>query len=63
VIAALHSDTVLLGLQQPMGLSWMAQVDQMITQTPLGRPGQPTDIADAVRFTCVGQCPMDGQHI
>ncbi|MBD1848025.1 SDR family oxidoreductase [Cyanobacteria bacterium FACHB-63] len=41
-----------------------AQVDQLIAQTPLGRLGQPTDIADAVALLVSdGARWITGQHI
>ena len=41
-----------------------AQVDQMITQTPLGRLGQPADIADAVALIVSDNARwITGQHI
>lgn len=41
-----------------------AQVDQMITQTPLGRLGQPADIADAIALLVSDDAGwITGQHI
>lgn len=41
-----------------------AQVDQLIAQTPLGRLGQPTDIADAVALLVSDDARwITGQHI
>lgn len=41
-----------------------AQVDQLIAQTPLGRLGQPTDVADAVAMLVSDRARwITGQHI
>ncbi|NJO67029.1 MAG: SDR family oxidoreductase, partial [Leptolyngbyaceae cyanobacterium RM1_405_57] len=41
-----------------------AQVDQLVTQTPLGRLGQPIDVADAVAMLLSDDARwITGQHI
>jgi 3-oxoacyl-[acyl-carrier protein] reductase len=51
-------NTVLPGMTQTDLLASVASpeaLDEMIGQTPLGRLGQPTDIADVVAFLCSDQ--------
>ncbi|MBI4784081.1 MAG: SDR family oxidoreductase [Oscillatoriophycideae cyanobacterium NC_groundwater_1537_Pr4_S-0.65um_50_18] len=58
-------NTVSPGVTETDGLVLdQAQVDQLIAQTPLGRLGQPTDVADAVSMLVSDDARwITGQHI